>query len=154
MDIHFLRNLKLAIAVSLVCLWAFASVEQIAFLGDTFVLPIIAVFLQYTEQQWNRVVVLKWRDGVLTLVVLAVIFGSGWLLSETVPQETLRSVWHNPAVVFVVWALWVCALVRQASQISRMAPNYSLKRTFAGWRWYPVIRLRPLGRLAQALAST
>ena len=33
-----------------------------------------------------------------------------------------------------------------------LAPNYSLKRTFAGWRRCTIIRRRPLGRLAQALA--
>ena len=49
-------------------------------------------------------------------------------------------------VVCAVWLIGLAAAV--------LLPNYSLKRTFAGWRRCTIIRRRPLGRLAQALGPT
>jgi hypothetical protein len=113
---QFQRNLKLALAVSLVCLWAFAAVEEIEFLGDTFVLPIAAVFLQYRAQQWHQRIVWRWRQGILSFAFLGGLFGFAWLLSKFVSQETFRLVAHNPAFVLCVWAFFVFGLARQATR--------------------------------------
>jgi hypothetical protein len=119
MDVHLQRNLKLAIAVSLTCLWAFAAVERVPFLGDTFALPLVAVFLQYSRQQWSQRIVWQWREGLLNLAFLAALFGVTWLMAKFVPEDTFKRVAYSPPVVFVVWAAFVYGLVRQATRLAR-----------------------------------
>jgi hypothetical protein len=119
MDVHFRRHLKLAVAVSLMCLWAFAAVERTPFLGDTFVLPLVAVFLQYSRRQWSQRLVWQWREGLFSLSFLVALFGTAWLVAKIVPEGSFKSVAYSPPVVFVVWAAFVYGLVRQATRLAQ-----------------------------------
>jgi hypothetical protein len=119
MDVHFQRNMKLAIAVSLMCLWAYAAVERVPFLGDTFVAPLVAVFLQYSRQQWSQRIVWRSREGFLSLAFLGALLGVAWLLAQFVPEDAFKRVAYSPPIVFTVWSLFVFGLVRQATRLAQ-----------------------------------
>jgi hypothetical protein len=127
MDVHFARHLKLAIAVSLLCLWCALMVLDVA---DLPLLLLASGMLQWPREQFTAPTVWKWREGLLSLLALASIFFLFWLASRVVSEQALKSFWHNPATVFVFFAIGMFGLVRQATvQQRRLAPNNSLKRT-------------------------
>jgi hypothetical protein len=114
----FLRNLKLAIAVSLVCLWCFLTVTQAlrGFSGLLFV----AAILQWPARQFTAPLVWRWREGIRSILLLTAIFGCFWLLSRIFSEEVLNEFMRNPLVVFILWVLCMWGLVRQATSLAQV----------------------------------
>lgn len=131
MNTLFARNLKLAIAVSLVCVWAFATVSGV--MSGVSSLLVIAAMLQWPARSFTTPMVWRWREGAVSLFGVAALVGSSWLLSKVVTEETFKSVWQNPFVVFAIWAICIVGLVRQATPRPEQGLNCSPRRTAASW---------------------
>ena len=131
MNNEFIRNLKLAIAVTLVTVWAVTWLAEVPFFGTLMLPLVVAPLVQYTSAHFHQPVVWRNRQALITLGVIAVAFGMLFLLSRVVPEEQGKAFIHSAFFVVPVWALSTFGLVRQATALARMAPNYSLKRTAA-----------------------
>jgi len=121
MDAHFARHLKLALAVSLLCLWCALVIFDIV---DSPLLLILASMVQWPLGQFTTPMVWKWREGLFSLLFLASLFLLSWAVSTLVSEEAFKSFWHNPLTVAVFWVVGIVGLVRQATSAqARMAPN-------------------------------
>jgi len=114
----FLRNLRLAIAVSLVCLWCFLTATQ-ALHGFSGLLYIAAI-LQWPAKKFTTPLVWRWREDITSILFLVAIFGTFWLLSKAISEEAFNEFVRNPFVVFVFWALCMFGLVRQATSLANV----------------------------------
>lgn len=122
MTSEFLHNLKLAIAVTMVCVWAAITLSNVAILeGMSYSLLFIASLVQYPDSPWSQR--LLWHPRESTLAVLAVIalIAACWLLSKLVPDESTKAFFHSPLFVLSASALCILALVRQATVVLREA---------------------------------
>ena len=116
MDALFLRNLKLAIAVCLVCFWGFATVSGVNGVSS---LLCIAAMVQWPTRVFTQPMVWRSRGVIVGVLFLVALFGLCWALSEIVAEDTFKSFWTNPLVVIVVGVLSIFGLVRQASIVAR-----------------------------------
>jgi len=121
MGSEFLRNLRLAIAVMLVCVWAMGSLCAIPVLDNANFLLGIAPVVQYTSAQWNQRIVWRHREGVIAILAVGALIAGAFLLSKWIPEEEGRAFMHSPPVVLAIWLLVTLAMVRQATEIARAA---------------------------------
>ena len=129
MSNSFVRNLKLAMSISLVCLWAAASIGRVPFLGDGVFILLVATYLQYPARVWVEPLRWKPRQAITGLLFVLSLIAFGWLISHAFSQEEFELIWHSPLFVVLVSTLWVLLIVRLSIQSSQAAPNYSSKPT-------------------------
>jgi hypothetical protein len=117
---EFLRNLRLAIAITLVCIWAMGSLATIPVLDGAYLL-VIAPMIQRTHAEWNQPIVWRHRESAVAMLVVGALILGAFLLPKWVPEEAGRAFMHSPPVVLAIWLLATLALVRQATEIARVA---------------------------------
>jgi len=131
MSNEFIRNLKLAIAVTLVTVWAVTWLAETPFFGNLMLPLLLAPLVQYSSAHFHQRIVWRNKQVLVSFGVIAAIFCVLFLLSRVVSEEQGKAFMHSAIFVVPVWALSTLGLVRQATALARMAPNYSLKRTAA-----------------------
>jgi hypothetical protein len=128
---EFNRNLKLAIAVTLVAVWAITWLADTPVLGNLMLPLVVAPLVQYTSAQFHQPIMWRNRQSLLTLLAIAAALGAMFLLSRIVSEEQGKAFTHSAIFIVPIWALSTLGLVKQATALAQMAPNYSLKRTAA-----------------------
>ena len=122
MAVDFLGNLKLAIAITLVCIWAMGSLCTIPPLDSGYLLA-IAPMLQRTYAEWNRPFVWRHREGAMVILLVGAFILGAFLLSKWVPEDAGRAFVHSPPFVLAVWLFGTLAMVRQATENVRAAAS-------------------------------
>ncbi len=122
MTSEFWRYFRLAIAISLVCVWAITGFVDTPVLSSMNTsLLLIAPFVQYTSAQWKQPVVWRTRESLPALLVIAAFLGAGYVLSQFVSDAAMREFRHGPIFILPMWALYTWALVLQATRVAASA---------------------------------
>jgi hypothetical protein len=129
MNIEFIRNLRLAISISLVCLWCFATLERIPYFGGSLFLLLVAAVIPWPGRYWAQGLEWKRSEIFIALMVLVALVTCAFLFSLAISEKNFEMVWHSPLFVFLVWVYFTWSLVHQTTRLSRFAPNYSSKPT-------------------------
>jgi len=118
MAVDFVGNLKLAIAITLICIWAMGSLCAIPALDSAYLLG-VAPMVQRTYAEWSRPIIWRPREAAKVILLVGAFILGAFLLSKWVPEEAGRAFVHSPPFVLAVWVLGTLAMVRQATEIAR-----------------------------------